>query len=444
LRVAVTLEATRLPARRWKHQNQNVDLTELPAGSFVIPADQRDARLAALLLESNQLPGLRAAGWLDRRRTDPHALLRLEQLPALSDELFERPITPAWEIELADVDGPGPLDISSSSGRARWLSGHEVLLERQNRRLVLNAETGALRAPGAQRPPIEALDAIPGFGPADHPALSRAPWLHQGKSWILNFANDLYAVTGEPEALKARRLTFDSESEELLQLSPDGRLLSYVKENDLYLCDLDGASTWRLSKDGREDILNGKLDWVYQEEVFGRGQFRAFWFSPDSRHLAFLRIDQSAVPRAPLVDRAQNLARAPKPTLPPRRRPATQAPIGLRSRPAAARSAGSPSSATASAPASSRESTGAPTAAQLLYQVQDRIQTWLELRAHDLAERDELLLRETSPAWVEVNGEPRWLDKDRFLWLSERNGRRQIFQCSLAALRKSKKSKDSG
>ena len=49
-------------------------------------------------------------------------------------------------------------------------------------------------------------------------------------------------------------------------------------------------------------MLNGKLDWVYQEEIYGRGKFRAHWWSPDSRRLAFLRLDEAQVPRYTIVD----------------------------------------------------------------------------------------------------------------------------------------------
>ena len=53
-----------------------------------------------------------------------------------------------------------------------------------------------------------------------------------------------------------------------------------------------------LTTDGAPKILNGKLDWVYEEEIYGRGQSRGYWWSPDSSRLAFLRIDDTPVPRS--------------------------------------------------------------------------------------------------------------------------------------------------
>ncbi len=49
----------------------------------------------------------------------------------------------------------------------------------------------------------------------------------------------------------------------------------------------------RLTTDGGPKILNGRLDWVYQEELYGRGNFEAYWWSPDSTMLAYLRLDEN-------------------------------------------------------------------------------------------------------------------------------------------------------
>jgi dipeptidyl-peptidase-4 len=43
-------------------------------------------------------------------------------------------------------------------------------------------------------------------------------------------------------------------------------------------------------------------DWVYQEELYGRGNFEAYWWSPDSSMLAYLRIDENPVHEFTVVD----------------------------------------------------------------------------------------------------------------------------------------------
>ena len=52
----------------------------------------------------------------------------------------------------------------------------------------------------------------------------------------------------------------------------------------------------------RSVVMNGKFDWVYQEEIYGRGTFRAFWWSPDSSRLAFIQLSDENVPIFPVVD----------------------------------------------------------------------------------------------------------------------------------------------
>lgn len=83
--------------------------------------------------------------------------------------------------------------------------------------------------------------------------------------------------------------------------SPDGKRLAYTLDNDIYVDDLTTGETTRLTFDGGELILNGYASWVYYEEIFGRpSKYRAFWWAPDSRHLAFYRFDNSAVPQFPI------------------------------------------------------------------------------------------------------------------------------------------------
>ncbi|MDE7103450.1 MAG: DPP IV N-terminal domain-containing protein, partial [Bacteroidales bacterium] len=68
--------------------------------------------------------------------------------------------------------------------------------------------------------------------------------------------------------------------------SPDGRRLSYIRDNNLYVFDFkDKASELALTEDGAFNrILNGHTDWVYEEEF---GFTKAYAWSPDSRYIAY-------------------------------------------------------------------------------------------------------------------------------------------------------------
>ncbi len=75
--------------------------------------------------------------------------------------------------------------------------------------------------------------------------------------------------------------------------SPDGNRIAYVRENNLYFMNVSDMAEVQLTKDGKfNHIINGSTDWVYEEE-FGFAQ--AFFWSPDSKNLAFYHFDESDV-----------------------------------------------------------------------------------------------------------------------------------------------------
>lgn len=81
------------------------------------------------------------------------------------------------------------------------------------------------------------------------------------------------------------------------QLSPDSTHLAYTKNNNLYVFNLKEHKEIQITKDGSETIYNGWSSWVYNEEILGRGMAnRAFWWSPDSKRIVFMRFDDSQVP----------------------------------------------------------------------------------------------------------------------------------------------------
>ena len=72
-----------------------------------------------------------------------------------------------------------------------------------------------------------------------------------------------------------------------------------------------------------------------------------------------------------------------------------------------------------------------PDSRQIVHQVQDREQTWLDLNLADATTgRARRLLRETTTAWVNENGNPVWLKDGSFLWFSERSGFKHLYRYS--------------
>ena len=99
------------------------------------------------------------------------------------------------------------------------------------------------------------------------------------------------------------RITNDTLEEKNPTLSPDGKLIAFTKKNDLYRADISGKNEIRYTTDGSDVIYNGWASWVYYEEILGRPtKYKAFWWSPDSKRIAFMRFDDSEVPVFPIYN----------------------------------------------------------------------------------------------------------------------------------------------
>ena len=99
------------------------------------------------------------------------------------------------------------------------------------------------------------------------------------------------------------QLTFDKAEEKNPTLSPDGNYVGYTKNNNLFTLSLATKKEVAITNDGATGILNGYASWVYFEEIFGRPtQYRAFWWSPDSKYISFMRFDERKVPMFPIYN----------------------------------------------------------------------------------------------------------------------------------------------
>jgi dipeptidyl-peptidase 4 len=85
------------------------------------------------------------------------------------------------------------------------------------------------------------------------------------------------------------------------QFSPDGSSLSYVRDHNLFVQKVHGGAEHpvALTHTTDPDLLNGEIDWVYLEELNVRSNY--FW-SPDSKRIAYLQMDETHVPTYPITD----------------------------------------------------------------------------------------------------------------------------------------------
>ena len=83
-------------------------------------------------------------------------------------------------------------------------------------------------------------------------------------------------------------------AQQVATFSPDGTRVAFVRTNNIFIKNLKFGSESQVTSDGEKNkIINGIPDWVYEEEF---GFNKAFWWSPDSKFLAFIRFDETEVP----------------------------------------------------------------------------------------------------------------------------------------------------
>jgi dipeptidyl-peptidase-4 len=242
---------------------------------------------------------------------------------------------------------------------------------------------------------------------------------------LVTIDDDLYFY--DFTADRAARLTSAAGAEEEATFSPNGRLVAFVRANNLHTVDVSSRQERALTSDGASYLLNGKLDWLYQEEIYGRGRFRGYWWSPDSTRIAFLQLDERPVPEYTVADDIPYRQHVEITDYPKAGDPNPLAKLGVV---AAAGGKVRWVDTRDYVPADTLivDVDWAPATGAIVYQLQDREQTWLDLHTADPASgRSRRLFRETTKAWVNGNGSPVWLKDGSFLWFSERSGFKHLY-----------------
>jgi dipeptidyl-peptidase-4 len=296
--------------------------------------------------------------------------------------------------------------------------------EAGKRLVVVDPESDRTRELFDRRRMQEAFAALPGISNGTAESWSRRTSFRFSKDSsrvLLNEKNDLFAYTlGNPHAA---RLTSDPDEEVGETFSPDGELVAFIQDYNLHVVGSNGGTPRALTKDGDPNHLYGRLDWVYQEELYGRGSWQAYWWSPDSERIAMLVLDETPVPEYTIVDHRKirpdkEVWRYPKAGDPnPSVRVCVVDVAG-----------GEPVFVDLSRYAASEflvvRLGWTPDGDEVVIQVQDRIQTWIDLVLADPESGEiERILHDETGVWIEPNDGPWWIeDGQKFLWLSERGG----------------------
>jgi dipeptidyl-peptidase-4 len=245
-------------------------------------------------------------------------------------------------------------------------------------------------------------------------------WSPDGKQLLVPIAGDLYLVdVNRPDA--ARKVASGNVLDP--QISPKGRYVSYVRDQNLFVIDLKTGQERQLTTDGKGTVHNGEAEFVAQEEM---DQHTGYYWAPDDSAIAYRRYDEAQVPvarrfeifadRTEVIDQRYPAAGAKNVDIGlmivnPATGAQKQVDLGPEKDIYLVRADWSADGKT------------------LVYQRQSRDQKRLDLVAVDaatLAERP--LLTETSKTWVSIHDDLRFLGRQKaFIWASERSGRKHLY-----------------
>jgi len=423
-----------------KHQPVELDATvrkesrRVEAGTVLVHTGQPLGSLAASLLEPQSADGLATWNFFDAavREGQDFPVLRLPApvplttgrvRPLAEDRTLNKPIT----FETLYGADPRPNFSGAVVSGLTWLDDGDHFLQRKDGKLwKVHALTGRCQpfldadklaqslaaAPAIDKPSAKALAATtaPDFNP-------------QRTGALFVYASDLYFCP--LDGGKAVRLTKVPGSKEVATFSPDGRFVAHVRGGNLHVTDVVTQTERALTSDGSAAVSNGLADWVYGEEIFDRSP-RAYWWSPDSQRIAFIRFDDTPVHKFTVLNHIPTRQEVEETPYPKAGQANPLVKLGLVS------VAGGP---VQWADLGNYSETGSllvragwwPDGQNAYLYVQDRAQTWLDFCTVSAGGEVKRLFRETTKAWVDDPGPPVFLQDGSFLLTSARSGWNHLY-----------------
>jgi dipeptidyl-peptidase-4 len=256
------------------------------------------------------------------------------------------------------------------------------------------------------------------------------PWPNcfskDGSRALYTFAADLFLL--EVKTVGFQRVTYTPANDTCAQFSPDGRKISYVRNNDLYLYDIAEKEEIRLTFDGSENILNGRLSWVYWEEIFDQEDL-GYWWSNDSRALVVLQTDEHEVSEIYHTDFQPQTPRVIIQKYPKAGQKNPKVRLGIIE-------LNNPTVKWIDLDQADYEYivrvSWLPDNSTICVQTMNRSQTSLQLYLVDrITTKAQLILEETDPAWVKLHNDLIFLEGSQFIWASERDGYNHLYRFDL-------------
>ena len=409
---------------------RNTDRRIVPKGTYIVRTAQPLGRLIAYMLEAESDDGFLFWNFLDKELSinADYPIQRIDQILDLKTELVKK-VPMSGEISLDMIGGND--SILNSQSAPRWVGNNQLQIEMRGRKFLMEAQSMSFaKLLDPVLPQEKLMNVLTEFGLQEEIAKSVAdvdPLESNDRNYLVFDTNQVDLVY---DVAKQNLIAVgDAENDaELFSFSPDQKKLAFVDSRGLNVLDLESQETKLWQTDDPETELLGKLDWVYQEELYGRGNFKGYWFSPDSSKIAFLKLDESGVNKFTITDHIPVRGQDEHLSYPKAGDPNPIVSVGMASV--------SSSSEIAWVDLSKYESdeplisnvSWRPDSSQLILQIQNREQTYLDVAAANAMEtKAEILFRDQTEAWIESPGEPKWFKNGSFLWLSPRNGYKHLY-----------------
>ncbi|WP_292066485.1 S9 family peptidase [Brevundimonas sp. UBA7664] len=245
-------------------------------------------------------------------------------------------------------------------------------------------------------------------------------WDQQGRYILAPLEGDIFLASREGGAV--RRLTETPADEIDAKVSPQGNFVSFVRDQDLVVLDLNGDRETAVTTDGEGLITWATAEFIAQEEM---DRDTGYWWSPDERYIALQRTDESTVDIVPRLDITGGGASVVEQRYPRAGRPNAVVELYVHDRQGGERVKVDLGSNPDIYLARVNWSADGRT---LYVQRQSRDQKTLDLLSVDPATgASRVIVTQRSDAWVSLNNDFRALENGDFIWASEESGWKHLY-----------------
>ncbi|MFO0937769.1 MAG: DPP IV N-terminal domain-containing protein [Gemmataceae bacterium] len=412
-------------------QAQPVSKRTVASGMYVVKTEQPLGQLASYLLEPAAEDGLTTWNFFDEGMQigKEFPVLRVvESTPMLTGPAAALPEkTPAPAAITFDVAARIPQVGRQAFRDVTWLDADHFLQTKGDVLMKVDARTGdgePYTTPAKIKASLSAIEKISAETVDQISKSTNFRFTPDKKGFLFDIGSD--PAMGFFDGTPGFKLSTGGKPREFGSFNADGSAYAFVSLGNLYAIDVKSKVMTQLTNDGgKNEILNGRGDWVYDEEIFLRNG-KAYWWSPDGKSIAYMRFDDNPVGKFAITDFSPTKGKLELWNYPKSGGANPLVKLGV-----VARTGGetqwldlgeyNPADIVISRVGFMPNNT------PYCY-IQNRTQTWLDFLVWpDLKGKPVKLFRDQTKAWIDDQGEPKFLSDGSFLHYSERSGYKHLY-----------------